>query len=526
MTRTRAVTTMAIATIASRILGFARVMVIAAVLGTTALGNTFQSTNSISNVLFDLLAAGALSAALVPQLVHALAAGKKDLNDMVSSLMTLVIVVLGTFTVIALFYADDIAAWLFSRAPIETRDEQIETGTTLLRFFLPQIVLYGIGAVAIAVLTAKKKFVTTVLAPMASSVVIIVCLLIFNFIHNSSDLELSSNSIILLGIAGTGACFAFVAIPVFVAVKNGVRMWPSANISQGARVLSSSMWAICIQAAAAIILGVTIFIGNNEAGAVVAYQLAFVFFLAPYAILSQSFSTVLLPDLSHETREGGSKQEFSSIVSTMMTYTYRPIAIISGICIALGEPMMRIVSGGRAQSGFELVEICFVTLIAGLLPYSLFQASSRIFFAKGNIRFPALAVLLSSIVVSAVAVIASRQVSGNALVFIMGATHTVVYVIAALVLLIVLHRQSFIVWPNKTSTLIIVGSIAYAVIGVLAEQAIDIQTTLEAVLFCVGFLALSLAGVALLTPRRYRMEFIVAVKNKRLPEFSKVVKSS
>ena len=42
------------------------VLVIAAVLGTTYLGNTFQAANSVSNVLFELLAAGALSAVLAP----------------------------------------------------------------------------------------------------------------------------------------------------------------------------------------------------------------------------------------------------------------------------------------------------------------------------------------------------------------------------------------------------------------------------------------------------------------------------
>ncbi|MDQ1521099.1 MAG: putative peptidoglycan lipid flippase, partial [Actinomycetota bacterium] len=51
-------------TAVSRGFGFVRVLVIAGVLGTTYLGNTFQATNSMSNVLFELLAAGALSAVL------------------------------------------------------------------------------------------------------------------------------------------------------------------------------------------------------------------------------------------------------------------------------------------------------------------------------------------------------------------------------------------------------------------------------------------------------------------------------
>src|SRR5687767_3330037 len=66
----RAAAVMGAATAVSRVLGFGRVLVIAAVLGTTDLGNTFSASNSVSNVLFDLLAAGALSAVLVPAFVE------------------------------------------------------------------------------------------------------------------------------------------------------------------------------------------------------------------------------------------------------------------------------------------------------------------------------------------------------------------------------------------------------------------------------------------------------------------------
>jgi putative peptidoglycan lipid II flippase len=62
-------------TAVSRVAGFARVLVIAGVLGTTYLGNTFQAANSVSNVLFELLAAGALSAVLVPTFVSLIDTG-------------------------------------------------------------------------------------------------------------------------------------------------------------------------------------------------------------------------------------------------------------------------------------------------------------------------------------------------------------------------------------------------------------------------------------------------------------------
>ncbi len=59
-------------TAVSAALGLVRVLVVAAVLGISFLGNAFQPANSVSNVLFELLAAGALSAVLVPTFVDLL----------------------------------------------------------------------------------------------------------------------------------------------------------------------------------------------------------------------------------------------------------------------------------------------------------------------------------------------------------------------------------------------------------------------------------------------------------------------
>ena len=72
----------------SRAFGFLRVLVIAAVLGTTYLGNAFQAANSVSNVLFELVAAGALSAVLVPTFVQLLDKGDDaEANRLASGLL-------------------------------------------------------------------------------------------------------------------------------------------------------------------------------------------------------------------------------------------------------------------------------------------------------------------------------------------------------------------------------------------------------------------------------------------------------
>nr|MDQ6911125.1 murein biosynthesis integral membrane protein MurJ [Actinomycetota bacterium] len=64
--------------LASRVTGLLRVLAVAAALGATFLGNTYQSANLVSNLLFELLAAGVLSSVLVPPFVELLDSGRRD----------------------------------------------------------------------------------------------------------------------------------------------------------------------------------------------------------------------------------------------------------------------------------------------------------------------------------------------------------------------------------------------------------------------------------------------------------------
>src|SRR4029450_8407026 len=60
----------------SRVTGFVRVLAVGPPLGTPVLGNTYQSSNLVSNILFELLAAGLLAAPLVPAFVALLDRGR------------------------------------------------------------------------------------------------------------------------------------------------------------------------------------------------------------------------------------------------------------------------------------------------------------------------------------------------------------------------------------------------------------------------------------------------------------------
>ena len=147
--------------------------------------------------------------------------------------MTVVLIILGLITIVGFIFAPYISDILFQNVPLGHRTEQIKTGTILIRFFIPQVFLYGIGAVSVAALSAKKIFTPAAIAPIASSIVLVVGLGIFRLESRDISDDLSTKSIIILGITGTLACIGFVIIPVYVGIKNRISMSLSSNFKFG-----------------------------------------------------------------------------------------------------------------------------------------------------------------------------------------------------------------------------------------------------------------------------------------------------
>ena len=91
-------------------------------------------------------------------------------------LLGLALVVLGVVSVVGIIAAPWIAELLdraASTSPLKAAQQQ-DLSTLLLRFFIPQVMLYAVGAVAVAVLYAKRQLTVTAIAPIGYTVVTVV----------------------------------------------------------------------------------------------------------------------------------------------------------------------------------------------------------------------------------------------------------------------------------------------------------------------------------------------------------------
>ena len=142
---------MAVGTVASRATGFLRTAVLASVLGVQGVGAAYTVANTTPNIVYELLLGGILTSIVVPLLVRAAKDDPDGGQAYAQRLPTLVVLVLGGATVLLVAGAPLLVDLYAGDLSPDSR----ELAIVLARFFLPQVLFYGVGAVLGAVLNTR-----------------------------------------------------------------------------------------------------------------------------------------------------------------------------------------------------------------------------------------------------------------------------------------------------------------------------------------------------------------------------------
>lgn len=391
----RAMVTMTGLTAVSRATGFVRIVVVAAVLGTTFLGNVYQSANTIPNVVFELVVAGLVQAVLIPSLVARLDRGDQaDAEHVAGAVLGLTTVMLAAVAAVGALAAPWVARTLFAGpGDAAARGEQARLATLFLWFFLPQVVFYAAGLVATSILNAHHRFALPSIAPLANNVVVIAACAIFWRLRDGAapSLDLSSVEIGVLAGGTTLGVVAFCGLPVLAVLRSPFRLRPNLDHRhpEVRHLARRGAWAAVFLAASQVLLVTVLMLGNRVEGGVVAYQVGFQFFLLPYALFALPVLTGLFPSLARRHAMGDDVGFSEAMERGVRTVAYL-VAGGAALLGALGGLISQtVLFGETTPAGAAQVAGALAGFSPGLVGYALFLFASRVSYARHDTRTPA-----------------------------------------------------------------------------------------------------------------------------------------
>ncbi len=173
----RSATMISLATLASRVLGFIRDVIIARLFGVYLYAQAFVIAFRIPNLFRDLVGEGAANAAIIPVLSeYNLKHSRQEFWELANILLNLLAVILSAITILGIIFSPLIVR-LIAPGFIGSADK-LQATINLNRIIFPYILLIGLAAYATAVLNSLKSFALSAFAPCFLNIAIIVCALL------------------------------------------------------------------------------------------------------------------------------------------------------------------------------------------------------------------------------------------------------------------------------------------------------------------------------------------------------------
>jgi putative peptidoglycan lipid II flippase len=393
----RAAGTMAVATLVSRVTGLLRTGVLAAAIGSvTLVGDAYNTSNTLPNIVYELLLGGVLASVIVPLLVHAQERDGDGGVGYAQRLATIAIAGLAVVTCLAVLIAPSLT-WLYG---MRGDPGQVQLANWLARILLVEIVFYGIGALAQAILNSRDVFGPPAWAPVLNNVVVIVTGLLFIASSGPGELTpvtITSGQVWLLGI-GTTLGIAVQALVLLPVVRRaGVPLRPRWGLKDtGLREAGTlGLWVIGYVAVSQLGVVVATSIANEakRQGGLGSFAFAIVslLFQMPYGIIGVALLTALVPRMSR----AATRHDVPGVISDLSLGT-RLSAVgllpVTAALVVLGPELtvVALARGNTSAADAEAMGTALALGAFGLLPLAVTLLQLRVFYAMKDARTPTL----------------------------------------------------------------------------------------------------------------------------------------
>jgi putative peptidoglycan lipid II flippase len=416
-----------IAVMGSRVLGLVREQVFSSFFGASFANVAFQIAFRIPNLLRDLFAEGALSAAFVATFSQTLTKqGEREAWRLANLVNNGLIIAISVITVLGIIFSPEIVAFLIRDVPIEPARAQLmfDLAVKMTRILFPFLLMVSLAAVAMGVLNTRGRFGVPASAStmfnvgsivggltcaylMAPEYITNTAVSLFNRQNPAKD-DLGAATAIIGMAVGTligGMMQWLIQVPSLRAV--GYRWRPIVSFRDTGVRQVMRMMAPAIIGSAALQVNVvvnTIFATGVAEGAVVWLGNAFRLIYLPIGIFGVAISTATLPVTSRAAAMDNLDEFRRTLASSLRLTMLLTIPSAVGLIIISRPIIALIYEYGRFTAlDTDQTAMALACYAIGLTAYSADRVLAPSFYALRNARIPMLVSLLSIVTNYAVA---------------------------------------------------------------------------------------------------------------------------
>jgi putative peptidoglycan lipid II flippase len=386
---------MALATLVSRITGFVRIVLLAALLG-AALSSAFSVANQLPNLIAALVLEATFTAIFVPVLARAERDDPDGGEAFVRRLVTLATTVLLVATVLSV-----VAAPLLVRLMLGADPKVNQPLTTAFAYLLvPQVIFYGLSSVFMAILNNRNVFGPPAWAPVINNVVAIATLGLYAVLPGQlsvDPVQMSNIKLLVLGIGTTLGVVAQAAILLVAIRRQHISLRPLWGIDDRLKRFGTMAVAMMLYV---LISQVGLVVGNQIASTAAAsgpaiYTYTWMVLQLPFGIIGVTILTVVMPRLSRNAAAGDTaavRADLSLATRLTMVTLIPAVAFMTVAGPAIGSALFAYGNFGEVDAGYlgKAIALSSFTLI----PYALVLLQLRVFYARDDPWTPILMIVV------------------------------------------------------------------------------------------------------------------------------------
>ncbi len=366
----------------SRVLGLAREMIIGRQFGTSGELDAYLAAFRLPDILFQLVAGGALGSAFIPTFSGYLARGdEQGAWRLASAVINLVLLLLSALALLAAVFAPLLVAEVV--APGFDPAKRALT-VQLMRPMLLSPIIFGVSGIVMGILNSYQHFLLPASAPI-----------VYNLSIIGAALALSpSLGIRSLAVGVVVGSLLHLAVQVPGLVKKGSHYFPILGLREpGVREVGRLM-APRVLGLAVVQLNFlvnTILASGLADGSLAALNFAWLLMLLPQGIFAQALATAAFPTFSELAAKRQVAEMRSTLSATLRAILYLAIPASVGL-FALRYPIVQLLfqRGAFKEGSTEAVVWALQFYALGLFAHAVVEIVTRAFYALHDTLTPVL----------------------------------------------------------------------------------------------------------------------------------------